>query len=172
MKVISVNRIINFITRFYSKYSSTISLNKNLLISGISGSIISLLVAFVSTKLSTNNFTTSALTIIIGFIFAKAIFAILFHHDNKKYYTNRLTGKLNFYILKQIVKKMIIADSVFDLIDTMSRFFILLELLGNHFYPIQAAIISSIISSSLSYLAINLIVKYINVFGSTTKKAF
>ncbi len=83
-----------------------------------------------------------------------------------------LTGKLNFYILKQIVKKMIIADSVFDLIDTMIRFFILLDLLGNHFHPIQAAIISSIIASSLSYLAINLIVKYINVFGSTTKKAF
>ncbi|MER5174271.1 MAG: hypothetical protein ABJB76_08625 [Candidatus Nitrosocosmicus sp.] len=172
MKVNPASKIINFFTKVYTRYSSTISINKNLLLSGICGYIISFLVAFISTKYSTNNFTNSGLIVIIGFIFAKAIFVILFHHDNKKKYTNKVTGKLNFYILKQIVKKMVVADSVFDIIDTVARFLILLELLRNQFQPIQAAIISSIIASSLSYLAINLIVKYINVFGSTKKKAF
>ncbi len=172
MKVNLASEIKNFFKKFYTKYGSSIALNKNLLLSGFCGYIISFIVAFVSTKFSSNSFTNSGLIVIIGFIFAKAIFVILFHHDNKKKYTNKITGKLNFYILKQIVKKMIIADSVFDIIDTVARFFILLELLRNEFHPIQAAIISSIIASSLSYLAINLIVKYINVFGSTKKKAF
>lgn len=77
-----------------------------------------------------------------------------------------MTGKLNIYYLKQIAKKMILANSIFDIINNMSRFFILLELLRNQFQPVQAATISSILASSLSYLAINLIVKHVHVFSS------
>ncbi len=138
----------------------------------MTGFIISLIVAFVSAKYSTNNFVNSLLTVIIGFIFAKAIFVILFHHDNRKKYTRVSTGKLNFRILKQIVIRMLIAESIFDAINNISRFFILFELLKNHLHPIQSATLSSIISSSFSYLAINLIIKYINVFSKAKKKAF
>jgi hypothetical protein len=80
-----------------------------------------------------------------------------------------MTGKLNIFYLKQIAKKMILANSIFDIINNVSRFFILLELLKNQFQPIQAATISSILASSLSYLAINIIVKHIHVFGSMKK---
>ncbi|MBA3749508.1 MAG: hypothetical protein H0X03_01160 [Nitrosopumilus sp.] len=171
MKEKPTSKIINFYTKYYRRYYNTISLNKNLLISGIVGFIISLLVAFISTKYSTDNFANSALTVIIGFLFAKVIFAILFHYDNKHKYTKILTGKLNLHILKQIALKMIFADFIFDIINNTSRFFILLELLRNHYYPpIQAAIISSIVASILSYLAINLIVKHMHVLGSTKKK--
>jgi hypothetical protein len=83
-----------------------------------------------------------------------------------------LTGKLNFRILKQILLKMILANSVFDIVNNLSRFFIFFELLRAQYNPIQGAIISSIIASTFSYLAINLIVKYINVFDSTKKKIF
>ena len=71
---------------------------------------------------------------------------------------------MNIGILKQIVTKMIFADSVFDVINNVSRFFILLELLGIEYKPVQAAIIASIIASCFSYLAINLIVRRIHVF--------
>jgi hypothetical protein len=164
-------QIINFVTKFilYIKYNSTLSLNKNLIISGSIGFYISLIVSYISAIYSTNNFANSALTVIVGFIFAKATFIILFHHDNKHKYTKKLTGKLNIYYLKQIAKKMIFAYSVFDIINNMSRFFILLELLRNQFQPVQAATISSILASSLSYLAINIIVKHIHVFGSKKK---
>jgi hypothetical protein len=158
-------------TKYYRRYYYIISLNKNLLLSGIVGFIISLLVAYVSTKYSTNDFANSALTVMIGLLFSKVAFAILFHHDNKHKYTKRLTGKLNLHSLKQIALRMIFADFIFDIIHNISRFFILLELLRNHNYPpIQAAIISSIIASILSYLAINLIVKHLHILGSTKER--
>ncbi|MFZ0252527.1 MAG: hypothetical protein WAL28_01850 [Nitrososphaeraceae archaeon] len=164
MKIKLGGKITNYLTKFYVKYTSTISLNKNLLLSGLVGFIVSLIVAYMSTKYSHDDFTTSTLTVISGFISSKVIFVILFHRDNKKKYTKRFTGKLNFDILKQIVTKMIFADAIFDIINNVSRFFILLELLRLEYPPVQAATIASIIASCFSYLAINLIVRRIHVF--------
>lgn len=160
------NKITNYLTKFYMKYTSTISLNKNLLLSGSVGFIVSLLVAYVCTKYPIGEFATSALTVIAGFISSKVIFVILFHLDNKKKYTKKVTGKLNIQVLKQVVTKMVFADSIFDIINNVSRFIILLELLKINYQPLQAATIASIIASAFSYLAINLIVRYIHVFGS------
>ena len=42
--------------------------------------------------------------------------------------------------------KMIFADSIFDIINNVSRFFILLELLKINYQPIQAALIASIVA--------------------------
>src|ERR1044071_330027 len=165
------NKITNYLTKFYMKYTSTISLNKNLLLSGSVGFIVSLIVAYVCTKYPIGEFATSALTVIAGFISSKVIFVILFHLDNKKKYTKRFTGKLNFEILKQIATKMIFANAVFDVINNVLRFFILLELLKIQYQPIQAATIASIIASGFSYVAINLIVRRIHVFR-TRKKLF
>jgi hypothetical protein len=61
---------------------------------------------------------------------------------------------------------MAFANSIFDVINNVSRFFILLELLKINYQPVQAAIIASIIASSFSYLAINLVVRRIHVFNS------
>ena len=158
------SKITNYLTKFYGKYASTISLNKNLLLSGLVGFIVSLIVAYISTKYSNNDFTISTLTVVAGFVSSKVIFVILFHLDNKEKYTKRFTGKLNFEILKQIATKMIFADAIFDIINNVSRFFILLELLRMEYQPIQAATIASIIASCFSYLAINLIVRRIHVF--------
>ena len=158
------SKITNYLTKFYGKYASTISLNKNLLLSGLVGLIVSLIVAYISTKYSNNDFTISTLSVIAGFVSSKVIFVILFHLDNKEKYTKRFTGKLNFEILKQIVTKMIFADAIFDIINNVSRFFILLELLRIEYQPVQAATVASIIASCLSYLAINLIVRRLHVF--------
>ena len=164
MKIKPGGKLTNYLTKFYEKYTSTISLNKNLLLSGSVGFIVSLFVAYVSTKNSNDDFTTSTLTVISGFISSKVIFVILFHLDNKKKYTGILTGKLNFDILKQIVTKMIFADAIFDIINNVLRFFILLELLRIEYQPVQAATVASIIASCFSYLAINLLVRRLHVF--------
>jgi len=119
--------VTNFFTEFYKRYSTTISLNKNLLISGTTGFIVSLVVAFESAKYSTDDFVNSALTVIAGFLFAKIVFVVLFHLDNRKKYTKRFTRKLNFPVLKQIVKKMLFADSLFEIISNVTRFFILVD---------------------------------------------
>jgi ABC-type uncharacterized transport system permease subunit len=164
LKIKPDGKLAKYLTKFYEKYTSTISLNKNLLLSGLVGFIVSLIVAYLSTKYSNNDFTISTLTVISGVISSKVIFVIIFHLDNKKKYTKKITGKLNFDILKQIVTKMIFADAIFDIINNVSRFFILLELLRIEYQPVQAAIIASIIASCFSYLAINLIVRRIHVF--------
>ena len=158
------SKITNYLTEFYGKYANIISLNKNLVLSGLVGFIVSIIVAYMSTIYSIDDYTTSTLTVIAGFISSKVIFVILFHHDNKEKYTKKLTGKLNIGILKQIVTKMIFADAIFDIINNVLRFFILLELLRIEYQPVQAAIIASIIASCFSYLAINLIVRRIHVF--------
>ena len=161
--------VTNFFTKFYKRYNSTISLNKNLLISGTTGFIVSLVVAYESAKYSTNDFANSAITVIAGFLFAKIVFVALFHLDNRKKYTKRFSGKLNFPVLKQIVTKMVFADSIFDITNNIARFFILLELLRIEYPPVQAATIASLIASSFAYLAINLIVRRIHVFSSKKK---
>jgi hypothetical protein len=166
------NGIVNLLEKYFIKYRFTIYLNKNLIISGAFGFISSLFVAFISAKYSNDHISISVLTIMAGFIVYKVVFIILFHHDNKKKYTKKLTGKLNLYVLKQIIIKMIVASSAFDVVNNLSRFFILIELLKDHYHPIPATLISSIISSSFSYLVINLIMKYINVFDSKKKKLF
>ena len=157
------------LTKFYLNNRNTISLNKDLVLSGIAGFVISLFVAYYSNIYSTDKILNSALTVLAGFISSKVIFVILFHLDNKKKYTKRFSGKLNLGILKQVVMKMIFADSIFDIINNVSRFFILLELLKINYHPIQAALTASIIASALSYLAINLIVRRIRVFGAKKK---
>lgn len=133
------------------------------------GFVVSLFIAYYSNIYSADKFLNSVLTVIMGFISSKVVFVILFHLDHKKKYTKRLTDKLNRGILKQVVMKMIFADSIFDFINNVSRFFILLELLKINYQPIEAALISSIIGSALSYLAMNLIVRQIHVFGSKKK---
>ena len=121
--------------------------------------------AYLVTKYSDNNITNSALTVLAGFVFSKITFVILFHIDNKKKYTKRFTGKLNVPVLKMIVKKMIVADSIFEVINNGLRFLVLLELLKMNYLPAQAAIIASLIASCFSYLAINVVVKKIHIFG-------
>jgi len=97
-------KVTNFFAKYRKKYRNSISLNKNLLLSGTVGFIVSLLVAYLSAKYSTDDFINSVLTVIIGFASAKVIFVILFHLDNKKKYTKRFTGKLNISVLTNSYK--------------------------------------------------------------------
>jgi hypothetical protein len=113
---------------------------------------------------------TSTVTVLVGFITYKTSFVVLFHIDNKQNYTNRLTSEINFNILKQILKKMIFAWSIFDIVNNLVRGIILFELLLIDLKPFEAAIISSITASSLSYLSINLISRHIKIFSSSKKK--
>ena len=94
----------------------------------------------------------------------KISFIVLFHIDNKRQYTNRFNSNINFNRLKQIIKKMMFAWSIFDIINNVSRWIILYELLLIGFRPFEAAILSSIIASSLSYLSINIILRRIKIF--------
>jgi hypothetical protein len=140
-------------------------MNKNLLIAGIFGFLVSAAIAEIYALYSPSDVLTSTITVLVGFITYKISFIVLFHIDNKRKYTNRFTSRINFNRLKQIIKKMIFAWSIFDIVNNLSRWIILYELLIIEFRPFEAAIISSIAASSLSYLSINIILKRIKIFS-------
>ena len=140
-------------------------MNKNLLIQGIFGFLVSAAIAEIYAVYSPSNVLTSTITVLVGFIIYKISFIVLFHIDNKRKYTNRFTSRINFNRLKQIIKKMICAWSVFDIVNNLSRWIILYESLLTGFRPFEAAILSSIAASSLSYLSINIISKRIKIFS-------
>ena len=159
---IIINKILN---NFYKKYRETILLNKNLLIAGIIGFLASAVIAELYAIYSPSNVLTSTVTVLVGFIVYKISFILLFHIDNKQKYTNRFNSQINFNILKQIIKKMIFAWSIFDIINNVSRWIILYELLLIGLRPFEAAILSSIAASSISYLSINIILRRIKIFS-------
>jgi hypothetical protein len=140
-------------------------MNKNLLIAGIFGFLVSAVIAEIYAIYSPSDVLTSTITVLVGFIIYKISFIVLFHIDNKQNYTNRFTSRINFNRLKQIIKKMIFAWSIFDIVNNLSRWIILYELLLTGFRPFEAAILSSIAASSLSYLAINIISRRIKLFS-------
>jgi hypothetical protein len=140
-------------------------MNKNLLISGIFGFLVSAAIAEIYAIYSPSNVLTSTITVLVGFIIYKISFIVLFHIDNKRKYTNSFTSRIYFNRLKQIIKKMIFAWSIFDIVNNLSRWIILYELLLTGFRPFEAAILSSIAASSLSYLSINIISKRIKIFS-------
>ena len=159
------HKINEYFQQSYQKYYYTISLNKNLLISGTMGFLSSIIIAHVSAQYSHNYVVNSALTVIAGFLTYKIVFAILFHLDNKQKYTKRYNGKINFHALRKILIKMIFASSVFDTVNNLTRFFLILQLLEMDYSAVEAATISSLIASLLSYGIINLIAKYIHLFS-------
>jgi hypothetical protein len=157
-----INKILN---NFFKKYRETILINRNLLIAGIFGFLVSAAIAEIYAIYSPNEVFTSTITVLVGFIIYKTAFVVLFHIDNKQKYTNRFTSQINFNQLKKIIKKMIFAWSIFDIVNNLSRWIILYELLIIGFRPFEAAILSSIAASSLSYLSINIILKRIKIFS-------
>jgi hypothetical protein len=132
-------------------------MNKNLLIAGIFGFLVSASIAEIYAIYSPSDVLTSTITVLVGFIIYKISFIVLFHIDNKRKYTNRLTSRINFNRLKQVIKKMMFAWSIFDIVNNLSRWIILYELLLTGFRPFEAAILSSMAASSLSYLSINIL---------------
>ena len=147
-------------------------MNKSLLIAGIFGFLVSAVIAEIYAIYSPSDVLTSTITVLVGFIVYKISFIVLFHIDNKQKYTNRFTSRINFNRLKQIIKKMIFAWSIFDIVNNLSRWIILYELLIIGFRPFEAAILSSIAASSLSYLSINIISKRIKLFSQPSKKKY
>jgi hypothetical protein len=140
-------------------------MNKNLLISGIFGFLFSAAIAEIYAIYSPSDVLTSTITVLVGFISYKISFIVRFHIDNKRKYTNRFTSRINFNRLKQVIKKMMFAWSIFDIVNNLSRWIILYELLLTGFRPFEAAILSSIAASSLSYLSINIISRRIKIFS-------
>ena len=160
------NKIFDILlTNCYQKYRETILMNRNLLVAGIFGFIASAVIAELYALYSPNDVLTSTITVLVGFIIYKISFIVLFHIDTRRKYTYKFTSQINFVILKQIIKKMIFVWCIFDIVNNLSRWIILYELLIMGFGPFEAVIITSIAATSLSYLSINIISRRNKIFS-------
>jgi len=86
-----INKILN---NFFKKYRETILMNRNLLIAGIFGFLVSAAIAEIYAIYSPNEVFTSTITVLVGFIIYKTAFVVLFHINNKQKYTNRFTSQI------------------------------------------------------------------------------
>jgi hypothetical protein len=147
---------------FRKKYRDILLFNRNLLVSGTVGFFVSIIVTQIIVELNISGaFDISLITILIGYCVSKPLFIFLFHRDNKKKYRHPMAGTTtDSMILNRIIKHLIIAYLVFDIVYIISRFLIMYGLLLEvRTGALEASIISSLCASSLSYLSTNVIIK-------------
>ena len=151
---------------FRKKYRDILLFNRNLLISGTVGFFVSIIVTQIIVELDINSaFDISIITILIGYCVSKPLFIYLFHRDNKRKYRHPETRTIDSRILNRIIKHLIIAYLVFDIVYIISRFLIMYGLLLEvRTGALEASIISSLCASSLSYLSTNVTIKLSRMF--------
>ena len=152
---------------FRKKYQDILLFNRNLLVSGTVGFFVSIIVTQIIVELDINGaFDISVITILIGYCVSKPLFIFLFHRDNKKKYRHPVAGTTtDSMILNRIIKHLIIAYLVFDIVYIISRFLVMYGLLLEvRTGALEASIISSLCASSLSYLSTNVTIKLGRMF--------
>ncbi len=157
---------------FRKKYRDILLFNRNLLVSGTVGFLVSVIVTQIIVELNIESaFDISIITILIGYFVSKPLFIFLFHRDNKKKYGHGAALTLDSRILNRIIiKHLIIAYLVFDIVYIVSRFLIMYGLLLEvETGAVEASIISSLCASSLSYLSMNVIIKLSRMFKLGTQ---
>jgi hypothetical protein len=143
-----------------------------MIISGAAGFFISAIAAEVYSTYTQDDLVNSVATVLTGFAASSVVFAILFHIDNKYMYIDKSTGRIDFKNLKQVLKKLIAAGLVFEVVNNSSRFIILYELFTMDADPSGASMLSSLAASGLSYLSINLMLRRSGLFQTANKNDF
>jgi hypothetical protein len=159
--------MMTIIRTFYRKYRNILQFNKNLIVSGIVAFIVSAAVTELYSKYDNNDLLISTVSILTGFSVSIPLFAFLFHMDNKRKYTESITGKTNHTFRNLIRKKLVALYSISNIVNIVARFVIIYELLKLAVEPYEASMLSSLCASGLSYLVTNLASKSFKVFKST-----
>lgn len=140
-----------------------------MIISGAAGFFISAVAAEVYSTYTQDDLVNSVATVLTGLAASSVVFAILFHMDNKYMYIDKSTGRIDFKNLKQVLKKLMAAGLVFEIVNNSSRFIILYQLFTMDADPSDASMLSSLAASGLSYLSINLMLRRSGLFQTGNK---
>ena len=163
-------KLLSAIQKILRKYTVFLMLNKNMLISGTAGFFASAVITQLYSEYSDSNFFITLITIASGFAISIPVFAALFYHDIRNHYKNSETAAINNSVIKHIYKRVIEIGSVFDIVYIISRFIMLYYLLNTSVEPFQASMLSSITSSLLSYITVNLVAKKLGLYESSKTK--
>ncbi len=143
-----------------------------MIISGAAGFFISAIAAEIYSMYTQDDMVNSVATVLTGFAASSVVFAVLFHMDNKYMYINKYTGKTDFKILKQVIKKLMAGWLVFEIVNNSSRFIILYQLFTMDVDPSDASMLSSLSASGISYLSLNLMLRRCGLFQTGKKTDF
>ncbi|MDQ3807033.1 MAG: hypothetical protein M3298_02575 [Thermoproteota archaeon] len=143
-----------------------------MIFSGAAGFFISAIAAEVYSTYTHDDLVNSVATVLTGFAVSSVVFAVLFHVDNKYMYIDKYTGKIDFKNLKQVVKKLMAAGLVFEIVNNSSRFIILYQLFTRDVDPFESSMLSSLAASGLSYLSLNLMLRRSGLFQTGNKTDF
>ena len=143
-----------------------------MIISGVAGFFISAIAAEVYSTYTQDDLVNSVATVLTGFAVSSVVFTILFHMNNKYMYIDKSTGKIDFKNLQQVLKKLIAAGVVFEIVNNSSRLVILYQLFTIDVDPSAASMLSSLAGSGLSYLSMNLMLRRSRFFQTENKTDF
>jgi hypothetical protein len=143
-----------------------------MIISGAAGFFISAIAAEVYSTYTQDDLVNSVATVLTGFAASSVVFAILFHIDNKYMYIDKSTGRIDLKNLKQVLKKLMAAGLLFEIVNNSSRFIILYQLFTIDVDPSDASMLSSLVASGLSYLSMNLMLRRSGLFQTGNENDF
>ena len=153
--------------KFYRRYRHYILFNKNIILSGIcaffDGAVFTQFYSFYDH----NSFQNSIVTLSFEYCVYLPIFGILYYRDNRDRFINNSSGKRNYNIIIDDVKKLVIAFLVSEIIYSVSKIFFHYQLLMmGSIPPYQSSMIASVISWVIFLVIINLSAKAVHLFKS------
>ncbi len=153
-------------SEFYQQYRDIILFNKNLVIAGLCSLVLTALITqYYYDNSSKNNFETSLVSLIVEYAIETPIFVILFYIDNKKIYTDSLTGKKDLHRIKTDLKKLFAAFSISDVIYAIAQISFEFNILQHtSIEPYQASVYSSLMAWAIFFVIINISIKSVRLF--------
>ena len=86
------------------------------------------------------------------------LFALLFYIDSRHRYTDPITGKKNFKIIKRDIKKLFTAFSISEIAYSLSKLSFTYQFLQLGVLPYQASMLGSLAASTISIVLVNLVI--------------
>jgi len=156
--------LIEPLDKLLNKYRDIILFNRNLLISGAAGFFSGALGAQIYSLYSNNKIVDAIVALLSEYSVDVPFFAIAFYIDNMHRYHDPITGKKNTALIKQDIKKLVIAISVSEAFYSVIKIFTHYQFLQYAVAPYQAAMASSLMGWAVFLVLVNVLGKRIKLF--------
>ncbi len=150
--------------KFLNKYRDIVLFNRNLLISGAAGFFSGALGAQIYSLYSNNKILNAIVALLSEYGVDIPFFAIAFYVDNMHRYHDPITGKKSTALIKQDIKKLVIAISASEAFYAVTKIFTHYQLLQYAVAPYQAAMASSLMAWTIFLVLVNVLGKRIKLF--------
>ncbi|MCS6767627.1 MAG: hypothetical protein RMJ59_02855 [Candidatus Nitrosocaldus sp.] len=150
--------------RFFKRYRQAILFNKNLLISGTGGFFVSAYISQIHLEHYADKLANSVTALVVEYAVYIPLFVLLFYMDNRSRYTDPATGKRNYKVIKDDVKRLFATFSVAEVVFSVTRFVGQYQLLQVGMQAYQASMIGSMLAWVAFFIAINVMAKLVKLF--------